>query len=262
MQKKGHSFFSGVLAFYLVFMLLGFGVSYAEEKPANKQPVAGMTVPTAFPAAPATNPVASPVNPVTTDAAGGATAFIPAKSGDKSTSSRANVEDYVLQSGDRLKITIYPEDEYIKGGEMQISSEGKIALPLIGKVDVGGKKVKEAEAAVRQIIDADYLVNPEVVFEVIKQSELSQIAIVVLGAVKKPGSYQFPVGETKMTLLRAISEAGGFSDVANIEKIKIVRQDEGKKNVIKANAESIISGDEPDVELKSGDIVHVAESLF
>jgi polysaccharide export outer membrane protein len=192
-----------------------------------------------------------------------AAAFVPAGVGSRDlASSRRNVEDYVLHPGDRVKITIYPEDEYIRGGEMRVSTDGMITLPLIGKVEVGGQKVKDAEAAIRKIIDADYLVHPEVVIEVTQQSELSQTAVVVLGAVKRPGSYQFPAGEVKVTLLRAISEAGGYSDVANISRIRIVRQDDGKKSTIRANANSIIQGDSPDVELKSGDIIHVAESLF
>jgi polysaccharide export outer membrane protein len=180
----------------------------------------------------------------------------------KGKSGKATDEAYVLKPGDRIKITIYPEDEFIKGGEMQISSEGNITLPLVGKVEVGQQLIRDAEAAIRKLIDADYLVNPEVVIEVVKQSEQSKIQIVLLGAVRKPGSYEFPAGETKVTLLKLMSDAGGFSEVANVKKIKIVREVDGKKNVIRANAEAIMSGDSPDVELQSGDIVHVSESMF
>jgi polysaccharide export outer membrane protein len=171
-------------------------------------------------------------------------------------------DGHVLKPGDRIKVTIYPEDEFIKGGEMQISAEGNITLPLIGKVEVGNILVREAEAKIRDLLNADYLVNPEAVIEVVKSSEQSKIQIVLLGSVRKPGSYEFPVGEVKVTLLKLMSEAGGFSEVANIKKIKIVRTEDGKKTVIRANAEAIMSGDQPDVELMSGDIVHVSESLF
>jgi polysaccharide export outer membrane protein len=180
----------------------------------------------------------------------------------KPKSGKPSDEAYVLKPGDRIKITVYPEDEFIKGGEMQISSEGNITLPLVGKVEVGQQLIRDAEAVVRKLIDADYLVNPEVVIEVIKQNEQNKIQVVLLGAVRKPGSYEFAVGDTKVTLLKLMSEAGGFSEVANIKKIKIVREVDGKKNVIRANAEAIMSGDSPDVELQAGDIVHVSESMF
>ncbi len=171
-------------------------------------------------------------------------------------------EGYVLKTGDRVKITVYPEDEYVKGGEMVISTEGNITLPLIGKVGVGGKKVREAEASVREVIDKDYLVNPEVVIEVLAKGEKNKMSLVLLGAVKKPGTYELEKGERKVTLLKLLSEAGGFSDVANIKRIKIVRNENGKKQVFDANAESIMSGNSPDIELQSGDIVNVAESIF
>jgi polysaccharide export outer membrane protein len=169
-------------------------------------------------------------------------------------------DTYLLQKGDRIKVTIYPQDEYLKGGEMEVSSEGNITLPLVGKISIAGKNVIEAEKAIARVIDADFLVDPEVVIEVLRHKENS---IVVLGQVKKPGTYTFPEGGARMTLLQAIALAGGFSDIANIKRIKIVRRVEGRKSkVIHANADAIISGKDTDVELASGDVVHVMESLF
>ena len=87
-------------------------------------------------------------------------------------------------------------------------------------------------------------------------------SFVILGQVRKPGSYQFGAKDKKMTLLEAISLAGGFSDVANIKKIKILRGQGTEKKTIRANAEAIIGGSEDDVDLEAGDIVNVSESLF
>jgi protein involved in polysaccharide export with SLBB domain len=168
-------------------------------------------------------------------------------------------EEYVLHAGDRVNVKIYPEDDYIKGGEMQVSSDGNITLALAGKIPVEGKTVSDAEDAIAKILDADYLVNPEVVLEVL---EFKQQSFVVLGQVKKPGTFQFPVSSTRLTLLEAISLAGGFSDIANIKKIKIIRSKEGNKDILQANAESIMSGDSQDIPIEPGDIINVSESLF
>ncbi len=171
-------------------------------------------------------------------------------------------KDYVIQTGDRIKITIYPEDDHIKGGEMEISSEGNITLPLAGKVTVAGKTAIVAEKEIAAILDADYLVNPEVVIEVTeKYASEEEKNVVLLGEVKTPGSQPFPKAG-RFTLLQAIAVAGGFSDIANIKKIKIIRGGEEKGEVIRANAEDIISGKKPDIELEDGDIINVAESLF
>lgn len=166
---------------------------------------------------------------------------------------------YLLQPGDRVSIRIYPEDEYIKGGEMEISSEGNITLPLVGKIAVAGKTIIEAERTIRDLLAEDYLVSPEVVIEVL---QYKQHSVVVLGQVRKPGTYPFPQGTTQLTLLQAISLAGGFSDVANTKKIQVMRNKEGAKQTIQANAEAIINGKEHDIEVMPGDIVNVSESLF
>lgn len=171
-------------------------------------------------------------------------------------------KDYVLQPGDRIKITIYPEDEIIRGTTMEVSSEGNITLPLAGKFNVAGKSAIDAEHEIAEVLDRDYLVNPEVVIEVSeKYAAEKEKTVVLLGQVKSPGSHPFPKAG-RFTLLQAIAVAGGFSDVANIKKIKIVRGGSEKGEVLRANAEAIISGNAPDIELEDGDIINVAESIF
>jgi len=166
-----------------------------------------------------------------------------------------------LEIGDRLLVKIFPEDQYIKGGEMVVSSEGDITLPLIGKVRVEGKQIVEAEREILGLLAQDYLVNPVVVIEVTKEIRKDEKALSVLGQVQKPGTYQIPeLG--KLTLLQLISMAGGFTDVANVKKIKIIRKEKGKVSIIRANAEAIIAGNQPDIELAEGDLIHVGESLF
>lgn len=166
-------------------------------------------------------------------------------------------EQYLLRPGDRVNIKIYPEDEDLRGGQMEISSEGNITLPLVGKVAVSGKTAIEAEKMLTEILGRDYLVSPEVVVEVLEYQKRS---FVILGAVSSPGTYPFPEGVARLTLLRAISLSGGFSDVANIKKIKIMRKKTGE--VFRANAEAIIGGNSQDLELQADDVIHVSESLF
>ncbi|MDP3919938.1 MAG: polysaccharide biosynthesis/export family protein [Candidatus Omnitrophota bacterium] len=168
-------------------------------------------------------------------------------------------ESYQLQPGDRLQIRIYPEDEFVKGGDVEVSSEGTITLSLIGRIAVSGKTVSEAEGAMREVLSNDYFVNPEVAIEVLEYKGRS---FVVLGSVVGPGSYDFPPGATRFTLLQAVSMARGFSPVANIKKIKIIRQGDGGETVIQANADDIIKGQSSDIVLEADDVIHVSESWF
>jgi len=166
-----------------------------------------------------------------------------------------------LEIGDRLLVKIFPEDQYIKGGEMVVSSEGDITLPLIGKVRVEGKQIVEAEREILGLLAQDYLVNPVVVIEVTREVVTHTTSLSILGQVQKPGTYQLPQ-EGELTLLQLISMAGGFTDVANVKKIKVIRKEKGKVRVIRANAESIIAGNAPDIALAAEDVIHVGESLF
>ena len=163
--------------------------------------------------------------------------------------------------GDKMKIKIYPEDEYVKGGDVEVSSGGTVTLNLIGKVPAEGMTVAELEERLTQILARDYLVDPVVVVEV-DQSQSSKESLAILGQVQKPGTYDFPI-EGHLTLLQLISKAGGFTPIANVKNIKIIRKEKGEKaKVIRANAEAIISGKQKDVELQPDDVIHVGESFF
>ncbi len=186
----------------------------------------------------------------------------PPSSGAGGVETVRKAREALLAAGDHLVVKIFPEDQYIKGGEMVVSSEGDITLALVGKVKVEGMKAVDAEREIVNLLAKDYLVNPVVVIEVTRDVAKKQArSLSILGQVQKPGTYQLPENE-KLTLLQLISMAGGFTEVANVKKIKVIRKEGGKVEVIRANAETIISGSQPDIELKEQDVVHVGESLF
>ncbi len=166
-----------------------------------------------------------------------------------------------LEVGDKLRIKIYPEDQYIKGGDTEVSGEGTVTLPLLGRIQVAGLPLTDAEREITRLLAEDYLVNPVVVIELLTGGAEGKLTVSVLGQVKKPGPVDYPV-DKKPTLLEVISMAGGFSEIANTKKIKVIRKTQGRTQVIHANAESIISGKDSDVEIEPDDIIHVGESFF
>jgi polysaccharide export outer membrane protein len=69
--------------------------------------------------------------------------------------------------------------------------------------------------------------------------------------------------ETGMTLLKAISLAGGVSQFANSHKVEILRADAtGKQERIVISLKDIESGNRPDPPLKANDIVNVPRRIF
>jgi polysaccharide export outer membrane protein len=172
-------------------------------------------------------------------------------------------KEETIKSGDRIRIKIYPEDEYIRGGEMVVSTEGTIGLPLIGKVQVDGMGAADAERKIVDLLVKDYLVDPIVVIEPLgkEPAVASKISVSVLGQVKQPGNINFPP-EGEMSLLKAISMAGGFTDIANPHNVKVVRKSGKEARVIEADAEDIISGKDEDIELEPNDVINVGEAFF
>ena len=67
--------------------------------------------------------------------------------------------DYVLKPQDVIRVRVFGEDDINKQGEVRISQEWTVTLPLIGTVDLKNKTERQAEEIIRRRYDADYLVK-------------------------------------------------------------------------------------------------------
>jgi polysaccharide export outer membrane protein len=85
--------------------------------------------------------------------------------------------------------------------------------------------------------------------------------IYVFGQVTKPGHIKMKKN-SQMTLLRAIAQAGGFTDRARKSAVIIKRIVNNKEVKIKVNTKKILKGKKPDVILKPNDVVFVPESIL
>jgi len=88
-----------------------------------------------------------------------------------------------------------------------------------------------------------------------------EVTVFCLGEVAKPGAVVFQSTE-RITLLTAIARAGGLTDRAS-RKIQVKRRDRaGGDTETDVDYKRIVAGKDPDLELKSGDVVIVKESFF
>jgi polysaccharide export outer membrane protein len=174
------------------------------------------------------------------------------------TSSSESSTNYKIGPENALQLDIY----YGKGEKIsqkvRVSAGGFIQCPLIGDVEVGGLTVSEAQAKLRQLLEKDYLVNPQVTIFIEEYSTVS-----IVGEVKTPGVY--PI-KGRLTVVELISLAEGFSKIAAPNKVKVVRTHaDGTKEEITVRVKDIMnkrSGDQEDVPLVSGDLVIVPESFL
>ncbi len=165
--------------------------------------------------------------------------------------------NYILQSGDLVEIKVFMEPDMDR--VLRISFNGTVTYPLIGNVKIGGFCVSDAEEQLAEKLKY-YIKNPQVSMLI---KEYSNKMVYVLGQVKKPSELSIPPEKT-MTVLEAITSVGGFTDIANTSKIKVLRMENGKQKSIDVDVNAITKQGKKslDVELMPGDVVFVPQSMF
>jgi protein involved in polysaccharide export with SLBB domain len=132
----------------------------------------------------------------------------PSQSGDDTVA-----PDYLLSSNDKLKITVFGEDDL--SGQFVVDASGNISMPLIGEVRAAGLSLRVLQRNIEGKLRGGYLVDPRVSAEM-----LNFRPFYVLGEVKNPGEYPYAAG---LTLLNAVAQAGGFTPLANTAELGIRR---------------------------------------
>ena len=163
-----------------------------------------------------------------------------------------------IHPGDTVHVAVYREEDI--SGDFKVSPDGSISHPLLGRVSLGGMTSSGAEQKLIQLLDRDYLVNPRVAVQV--SSSYSR-QVIVLGEVKRPGVYEVPTGE-RFTLLQAIAMAGGFTDIAAIDRVVIVRKEKDREISLKVKVSDLLSGRgrSEDVALQVNDVITVPQTVF
>ena len=166
-------------------------------------------------------------------------------------------QSYVLQPGDLVDIKIYMEDDMNR--VLRISGSGTVTFPLVGNVRLAGLSLEQAEQKLANRLMA-YIKQPQVSMLV---KEYGNKTVYVLGQVSKPGSIQIPP-EKALTVLEAITSVGGFTDVANTSKVRILRIENGKQKTLDVDVTQITKqGNKSlDIALQPGDVVFVPQSMF
>lgn len=165
--------------------------------------------------------------------------------------------DYRISGADLLNITVFGEKDMDR--QARVGQNGMISFPLVGTVKVGGLTVPEAEAALAGKL-GDFLKNPQVTIFI---KEYGNKKVFVFGQVTKPGAVELPT-EMKMTVLEAISQAGGFTPIAAPDRTKVVRLVNGQSVsfVVEVSAITKRGEKQKDIALEPNDIVFVPESFF
>lgn len=139
----------------------------------------------------------------------------------KKISTDSSDKEYIIGPEDVLNIQVWGNDDLKR--TVEVSQEGAFTFPLIGKVHAAGLTVFAIEQYMKNRLAEGYLKDPQVSIIV---SEYKNKKVVILGEVKKPGSY---IIKGRTHILKLISEADGFTDGAG-SIITIVRLQLSSRN--------------------------------
>ncbi len=160
---------------------------------------------------------------------------------------------YKLQPYDLIDVEVYSEADLHKPA--RLGSDGTVLLPLIGSVKIGGMTVAEATDVVTKKYAAGFVKNPSVMITVMQYRKST---FSILGQVARPGIYEIPEG-AHVSILEAISLAGGYTVTAAQNAVTVKRLTDGKITLFKIKAADMAQN--PDVvpfEILPGDTVVVS----
>lgn len=151
---------------------------------------------------------------------------------------------YHLTSGDKVKVTVYNEQDLT--GEFQVNAAGNVSFPLAGDIPAAGATVSEFERRLTAKLRKGLVRNPRVSVEVSNYHPFN-----VIGEVKNAGQYPYRPG---LTLNDAIAMAGGFTYRANQHTAYIRRAD--------TTGEMTVHTDSQHIVVAPGDNIRIPERYF
>ena len=167
--------------------------------------------------------------------------------------SRGVPDDYQIGAGDVLDVNVWKEpDASVKGA--MVRTDGKISMPLLKEVDVIGLTPIQLEKHITdQLLSGGLINTPDVTIIV---TGTGSKKIYVQGKVKKEGPIPF---NYRMTVMQALSEAGGLTDYAKKNKIYILRTEDGKTFKLPFDYAAVLKGQhlELNILLQASDMIVV-----
>jgi polysaccharide export outer membrane protein len=166
--------------------------------------------------------------------------------------SRAQSESshYLIGANDVLSIYVWKEPDLTR--DVTVMPDGRITFPLIGEVVAQGQTVNQLKATISEKLEK-FVTAPEVTVIV---SESRSRTIYTIGKVTRPGPYALA---PNMTVLQALSTAGGFTEWADTKNILIVRREGNKEVQLQFNYKEFTDGDnlQQNILLKPNDTIVV-----
>jgi polysaccharide biosynthesis/export protein len=158
--------------------------------------------------------------------------------------------DYKIGPMDVLQIDVWKEPEITR--TIPVRPDGKISLPLLNDVQAAGLTAMQLAGAIREGL-TKYLTSPQVTVTV---TQINSRRVYLTGEVSRAGMIPLL---PNMTVLQALSSAGGFTQFAKLKSIYVLRVEDGRQVKYPFNYKDVIKGknSEQNILLRPGDVIVV-----
>jgi polysaccharide biosynthesis/export protein len=162
-------------------------------------------------------------------------------------------EGYRIGPGDVLQVSVFREPD-ASVPSAAVRSDGKISVPLIKEVEVIGLTATEAERRIAERL-SQFIHGPEVTVIV---SQINSRKVYLVGGVRSVGAVDI---KGPMTVLQAITHAGGLTDYAKRKQIYVLRTENGRQLKLLFNYEAVLKGEkmEQNILLAPNDTVVIPQ---
>jgi polysaccharide export outer membrane protein len=158
--------------------------------------------------------------------------------------------EYKIGPQDVVQIDVWKEPEITR--TIPVRPDGKISLPLVNDVQAAGLTAMQLAAVIREGL-TKYLTNPQVTVTV---TMINSRRVYITGEVSRTGALPLL---PNMTVLQALSSAGGFTPFAKMKDIYILRIENGRQTKYPFHYKDVVKGkrQEENILLQPNDVIVV-----
>ena len=132
-----------------------------------------------------------------------------------------------------------------------VTDDGTIDFPILGKIHARGFTCRQlSESIKKELITRNLILDPFVT------TQITNFTYSVLGEAKKVGTVEVK-GKDRVTILDAIAQSGDLTQDAKLERIAVIREENGKRQIYHVDIRSKSIFESPVYYLKQNDLIYI-----
>jgi polysaccharide biosynthesis/export protein len=170
------------------------------------------------------------------------------KANTSNSAAPATTDEYRIGPQDVIQIDVWKEPEITR--TIPVRPDGKISLPLLNDVQAAGLTAMQLAGVIREGL-TKYLMSPQVTVTV---TTINSRRVYITGEALRTGALPLL---PNMTVLQALSSAGGFTPFARIKDIYVLRIENGRQTKFPFHYKDVVKGKRPEdnILLQPNDVI-------